>query len=83
MLEDVPFGLEATAQLGRMAGAPAPLHEAGVTLLSAAYGRDFSRENDLLNALDIGSMSMIQLQRLARYGAIESARHLHDSCERL
>jgi opine dehydrogenase len=70
VLEDVPFGLEATAQLGRMAGVPAPLHEAGISLLSAAYGRDFSRENDLLKALDMGSMSMGQLQALARNGAM-------------
>lgn len=71
VLEDVPFGLEATAQLGRMAGIPAPLHEAGIAIFSAAYGRDFTQENDLLEALKIGSLSIAQLQRRACNGAIE------------
>lgn len=53
VLEDVPFGLVPTARLGRLAGRPAPLHEAGIALFSAAYGRDFSTENDLLPGLDL------------------------------
>ncbi|MBL6078457.1 NAD/NADP octopine/nopaline dehydrogenase family protein [Belnapia sp. T18] len=39
VLEDVPFGLVPTARLGRLAGRPAVLHEAGIALLSALYGR--------------------------------------------
>jgi len=66
--EDVPFGLVPTAKLGRLAGHPAPLHEAGVSLFSAMYGRNFSAENDLLSALDIGSLSLSQLQALCRDG---------------
>lgn len=68
ILEDVPFGLVATARLGRMLGVPAPLHEAGVALFSAAYGRDFNLENDLLRALDIESLSVAQLKALTRDG---------------
>lgn len=67
--EDVPFGLVATALLGRLAGVPAPLHEAGIALLSAAYGRDFRTANDLLPALGIASLSLEQLKTLARDGA--------------
>lgn len=67
--EDVPFGLVATALLGRLAGMPAPIHEAGITLLSAAYGRDFTAANDLLPALGIASLSLEQLKTLARDGA--------------
>lgn len=69
VLEDVPFGLLATAQLGRIAGVPAPLHEAGIALFSAAYGRDFTQENDLLRALDIESLSVGKLQQFTRTGA--------------
>ncbi|HEU0230253.1 MAG TPA: NAD/NADP octopine/nopaline dehydrogenase family protein [Burkholderiaceae bacterium] len=53
VLEDVPFGLVPTARLGRLAGRPAPLHEAGIALFSAAYGRDFPAENNLLPGLDL------------------------------
>jgi opine dehydrogenase len=66
--EDVPFGLVPTAKLGRLAGSPAPLHEAGVRLFSAMYGRDFTAENDLLTALDIDALSLTQLQTLCRDG---------------
>jgi len=48
VLEDVPFGLIPTLRLAQAAGVSAPLHESGVRILSACYGRDFSEENDLL-----------------------------------
>lgn len=66
--EDVPFGLVPTAKLGRLTSHPAPLHEAGVRIFSAMYGRDFSAENDLLAALDIDSISLPQLQMLCHDG---------------
>ncbi len=68
VLEDVPFGLLPTTLLGRLAGVPATLHESGITLLSAAYGREFSLENDLLSELDLKDMSVSALQRLTRAG---------------
>lgn len=70
--EDVPFGLVPTAKLGRLAGHPAPLHEAGVGIFSAMYGRDFTAENDLLAALDIDSIPLAQLQKLCRDGYPEA-----------
>jgi len=66
--EDVPFGLVMTARIGRLAGRPAELHEAGVRIFSAMYGRDFAAENDLLAALALDSMSLAELQKLCRDG---------------
>jgi opine dehydrogenase len=68
VLEDVPYGLVPTARLGRLVGAPATLHEAGIAILGAAYGRDFAAENDLLPALDFDHMPLDKLRRLARDG---------------
>ena len=64
VLEDVPFGLVMTAKLGRLTGRPAKLHEAGVEIFSAMYGRDFALENDLLNALSIDEITLEKLQQL-------------------
>lgn len=47
VLEDAPFGLVSLVQLGRAVGTDMKLHEAGISILSALYGRDFSSENDL------------------------------------
>ncbi|TIQ23013.1 MAG: NAD/NADP octopine/nopaline dehydrogenase [Mesorhizobium sp.] len=68
VLEDVPFGLVATAKLGRLVGKPAALHESGIQIFSALYGRDFVGENDLLAALDMDAMSLDDLRRLSRDG---------------
>jgi opine dehydrogenase len=68
VLEDVPFGLLPTILLGRLAGSPATLHESGVALFSAAYGRDFAQDNDLLPELDLERLSVAELQKLMRSG---------------
>ncbi|MFI0847986.1 NAD/NADP octopine/nopaline dehydrogenase family protein [Mesorhizobium sp. IMUNJ 23232] len=68
VLEDVPFGLAMTVKLGRLVGRPAELHEAGVRIFSAMYGRDFFAENDLLQALDLDGMSLETLSQLCRDG---------------
>ena len=68
VLEDVPFGLLPTILLGRLARSPAALHEAGVALFSAAYGRDFTQDNDLLPELALERLSVAELQRLMRSG---------------
>ena len=52
----------------RLAGRPAVLHEAGLAIFSAAYGRDFTKDNDLLPALGLDGLSAAELQRLARAG---------------
>jgi len=68
VLEDVPYGLLMTAKLGQLAGCPAVLHEAGIRIFSALYGRDFSAENDLLTALKLEGMSLQALSELCRNG---------------
>jgi opine dehydrogenase len=66
--EDVPFGLVVTAKLGRLAGQPATLHEAGIRVFSALYGRDFAAENDLLAELGLDGLSLAELEVLCRDG---------------
>ena len=68
VLEDVPFGLVVTAVLGQLAGQPAVLHESGINIFSALYGRDFRAENDLLPALGIEKMDLAALDRLCHSG---------------
>jgi opine dehydrogenase len=62
--EDVPFGLVPSTALGRIAGVAMPLHEAGIAIFSALYGRDFCAENDLLPTLRLDGVSMDALRRL-------------------
>ncbi len=66
--EDVPFGLVPLIAIARAAAVPVPLHEAGVALFTALYGRDFAAENDLLPALGVGGMSARALHAVARDG---------------
>jgi opine dehydrogenase len=68
VLEDVPFGLVPTERLGRLVGAPAILHESGINLLCAIYGRDFRAENDLLPALGIDRLTLDDLRALCLDG---------------
>ncbi|MER9529768.1 NAD/NADP octopine/nopaline dehydrogenase family protein [Mesorhizobium sp. M0309] len=68
ILEDVPFGLLPTAVLGKISGNPATLHESGISILSAAYGRDLRRDNDILPALGIEEMTKADLETLCRKG---------------
>jgi opine dehydrogenase len=66
--EDVPFGLLPTVMLGAMIRRPAKLHQAGIDIFSAMYGVDFEQANDLLPALDLKSLSLAQLKKLAAEG---------------
>ncbi|WP_300534740.1 NAD/NADP-dependent octopine/nopaline dehydrogenase family protein [uncultured Mameliella sp.] len=68
--EDVPYGLVLTAALGRLTGHPAPLHEAGIRIFSAMYGRDFEAENEILKALDLDSYSLDDLKQAANTGLL-------------
>ena len=53
VIEDVPYGLVLTVILGRLLNCPAKLHESGIHILSAMYGRDFLVENELLQGLGL------------------------------
>ncbi|TPW29124.1 NAD/NADP octopine/nopaline dehydrogenase [Martelella alba] len=68
VFEDVPFGLHATAVLGRITGRPALLHEAGIAIFSAAFGRDLTADNDLLPALSLDRLDQAALEALCREG---------------
>ncbi|MER9776496.1 NAD/NADP octopine/nopaline dehydrogenase family protein [Mesorhizobium sp. M0220] len=68
ILEDVPFGLLPTAVLGKISGNPATLHESGISILSAAYGRDLKADNDILPALGIEGMAKADLENLCLNG---------------
>lgn len=50
-LEDVPFGLLPLIELGKLASVPMPLHEAGMAIFSALYGRALAQDNDILQEL--------------------------------
>lgn len=68
ILEDVPFGLYPTTLVGRIAGQPAALHESGIAIMSAAYGRDLAADNDLLPLLGLDGLSPAELEALTRSG---------------
>ncbi|MCR8725803.1 NAD/NADP-dependent octopine/nopaline dehydrogenase family protein [Frigidibacter sp. ROC022] len=70
--EDVPYGLQLTAVLGRLAGRPAVLHQAGIDIFSAMYGRDFAAENTLLNALELDRFGLDDLRQAARTGMLRT-----------
>ncbi|HJO97398.1 MAG TPA: NAD/NADP octopine/nopaline dehydrogenase family protein [Rhodospirillales bacterium] len=68
VVEDVPFGLVPSVAIGRAAGVAMPLHEAGINLFSALYGRDFPAENDILPELGLERMNGEELPRLVGEG---------------
>lgn len=69
--EDVPYGLCLTAELGRMVGRPALLHEAGIRIFSSMYGRDFAKENELLKEMDLTRHTLEDLREAARTGLLQ------------
>ncbi len=70
VIEDVPYGLQLTVELGRLVKRTAVLHEAGIKIFSAMYDRDFSKENELLKALNLECHSLESLQHAARTGLL-------------
>ena len=68
--EDVPYGLQLTSLLGRLAERPAKLHEAGIKIFSAMYDRDFSKENKLLAVLELEKYALQDLQKASLSGIL-------------
>jgi opine dehydrogenase len=64
--EDVPFGLVPLAFLARRAGVAVQLHDAGIALAGALYGRDFAGENDLLPHLGFDGCDAARIHALLR-----------------
>ncbi|MEM9223541.1 MAG: NAD/NADP octopine/nopaline dehydrogenase family protein [Pseudomonadota bacterium] len=71
--EDVPYGLLPIALLGALTDRRATLHEAGIEIFSAMYGRDFRAENTLLAALDLGAVPLSTLAEAGRTGRLQRA----------
>jgi opine dehydrogenase len=72
--EDVPFGLALIIVLGNFVNRPAILHQSGLQILSAMYGRDFMNENDLLDALNLGDYELEELKSAALTGFLKNNR---------
>lgn len=66
--EDVPFGIVPIVEFGGIAGVDMSLHEAGLGLIDALYGRSFTDENDILPRLGIDGLSGERLLALCRTG---------------
>ncbi len=60
VLEDVPFGLFPLVHLAKILRITLPLHESGIRILSACYGRDLAADNDMLMHLDLDSVDNIK-----------------------
>lgn len=57
--EDMPFGLVPIIRMADAAGVKVPLHEGGLRIMSALYGRDFAGENDILPRLPTLTREML------------------------
>lgn len=51
--EDVPFGLVFVLALAKIAGVPAPVTQANVTMASLVAGRNFAADNGFIEALSL------------------------------
>jgi len=70
--EDVPFGLTLIVALGKLVDRPAVLHESGLLICNAMYGRDFATENDLLQAIGLDQIELKDLKEAACTGHLSN-----------
>lgn len=68
LAQDISYGLVFAAAAGRGAGLAMPVHEAAITLASAATGRDYRALNALLPHLDLDALAPAALLLRAREG---------------
>ncbi|GLQ12115.1 hypothetical protein GCM10007913_40470 [Devosia yakushimensis] len=68
VLEDVPFGLFVTTILTRLVGQNAETHEAGIKMMSTAYGQDLTELNDLVPAIGLDKMTKAELFQKCKAG---------------
>ena len=66
--EDVPYGLAFYAAMGSTVGIGTPCNDACVALASAACGRRFAAENEIVSALGLDRLGASDLLALARDG---------------
>ncbi len=66
--EDVPFGLVAIAELGRVAGVPTPCADAVIDIASVVAARPFRHEGLTRERMGIGDMTAAEVTRLLQTG---------------
>jgi opine dehydrogenase len=64
--QDMPFIIAPLIQLAGVAGTSARLHQAGIEVLSALYGRDLCAGNDILPTLGLQTLRPSDVRALAR-----------------
>ena len=64
--QDIPFIIAPLIQLAGVAGTNARVHEAGVEVLSALYGRDLRAGNDILPTFGLQGLSVSDVRALAQ-----------------
>jgi opine dehydrogenase len=70
--EDVPYGLALIVLLGNLVGKPAVLHQAGMSILDAMYGREFLQENDLYQKLNLSEVTLEEMQEASYTGLLKN-----------
>jgi opine dehydrogenase len=66
--EDIPYGLVAIAELGRLAGVPTPCADAVIEIASIVAARPYRRDGLTLERMGIAGMSAAQALRLLKTG---------------
>jgi opine dehydrogenase len=66
--EDVPYGLLAIAELGRLAGVPTPCADAVITVASIVAGRPYREDGLTRERMGIGGMSVAEALDLLKTG---------------
>ena len=69
--EDVPYGLALIVLLGNLVGRPAVLHQSGMSILDAMYGREFLQENELYTKLNLSEVTLEELQEASYTGLLK------------
>ena len=69
--EDVPYGLLAIAELGRVAGVPTPCADAVIDIASIVAARQFRREGLTRERMGIAGMTAAQVTALLRTGRMD------------
>lgn len=71
LAQDISYGLVFAAEAGRRAGLAMPVHDAAITLATAATGRDYRALNTLLPRLDLDALTPDALLLRAREGCFD------------
>jgi opine dehydrogenase len=66
--EDVPYGLVAIAELGRVAGVPTPCADAVIAIASIVAARSYRQEGLTLERMGIAGMTAAEVTALLRTG---------------